>query len=106
MTLDDVWFSFFSHFTRNKLIEQVEKKEISHVPFLYITSSKGDRHQIEKWIHIASETATTNAKVTWQTEFVRHATSIYVYRHRFFVPQRKSFCCGNVCGTDCTRLRL
>jgi hypothetical protein len=39
-----------------------------------------------------------------ETIFVRQEEHLYVFRHRFYVPQQKMFCCGNLCP-DCILYR-
>nr|WP_034670071.1 hypothetical protein [Ectobacillus panaciterrae] len=36
--------------------------------------------------------------------FVRQENTLFVFRYRFYVPQQKMFCCGNLC-IDCIRFR-
>ncbi|TYR82611.1 hypothetical protein FZC66_03175 [Priestia megaterium] len=104
MNLDTIWTLFFNHFTKDKNIQQVEKKEITRIPFIYVTTAIIERRKIDELIEASSIFATTHVKITWRIEFVRQQLHTYIYRHRFYVPQQKMFCCGNSC-IQCVRFQ-
>ncbi|SFA75875.1 hypothetical protein SAMN04488577_0826 [Bacillus sp. cl95] len=104
MNLDIIWTVFLSHFNSVKEIEESSVKKITGIPFLYIKMGKPlEKSVIEDHIRRFSAKAMKGKQLHSETIFVRKEEYLYVYRHRFYVPQQKMFCCGNLCD-DCIRL--
>ncbi|WP_223700347.1 hypothetical protein [Sutcliffiella deserti] len=109
MELQEIWSSFLTKLSQSELVESCYRKNITGIPFLYVKVNKTD---VSAWddhgfsiISACSKQAMFQKRVTVETNFVRQdATPQFVYRHRFYVPQEKMFCCGNLCP-DCIRLR-
>ncbi|WLR43645.1 hypothetical protein LC087_05725 [Bacillus carboniphilus] len=101
--LEEIWNKFILIIQENKNISDVNIKNITGTPFLYI-NSYANKQTILQIINEASQKSMYKKKVTKQTTFVRHQDGLYVFRHRFFVPQEKMFCCGNEC-VDCVRYK-
>lgn len=108
MELEQIWSTFLNDMKEDELVEGCFRKNITGIPFLYVHVSA---EKMPEWdakgsaiIAACSKKAMFRKKVTVETHFVRQAQNQYVYRHRFFVPQEKMFCCGNLCE-DCIRLR-
>lgn len=105
MDLDHVWEKFMSRLTFSPLIESAEWKKVAGIPFLYIFLKNNlTQQEVEKEIIKYSALAMKGKRLQSQTIFVRRAGNLLVFRHRFYVPQKKMFCCGNLC-VDCTRLK-
>ncbi|CAG9619834.1 hypothetical protein [Sutcliffiella rhizosphaerae] len=106
--LEMVWDIFLADLNENGLVKDCFRKKITGIPFLYVEVLPEHSDSWEKkglsFIHVCSKKAMFKKKVTTETHFVRRQEQIFVYRHRFFVPQEKMFCCGNLCE-DCIRLR-
>lgn len=104
MDLEIIWNVFLSHFNTVNEIEEASFKKITGIPFLYIKSRNGlEKEVIEDYIRRFSAKAMKGKQLHSETIFVRQDALLYVYRHRFYVPQQKMFCCGNLCD-DCIRL--
>ncbi|MGD6833189.1 hypothetical protein ACQCT5_13550 [Sutcliffiella halmapala] len=108
MELEQIWSTFLNELKEDELVEGCFRKNITGIPFLYVHVSA---EKVSEWeakgsviIAACAKKAMFRKKVTVETHFVREAHHQYVYRHRFFVPQEKMFCCGNLCE-DCIRLR-
>lgn len=105
MDLEDIWFHFIERLTRNPLIEKASWNKVAGLPFLYITATAELSQSIlEIEIRKCSAIAMKGHRLHCETVFVRNEGHLYVYRHRFLVPQEKMFCCGNLCA-DCVRLK-
>ncbi|RSK26915.1 hypothetical protein EJF36_08555 [Bacillus sp. HMF5848] len=105
MVLHTVWNDFFGHLEQNAYVEKFHKTEHAGIPFLYITTSK--QLLVNEWIdiiHQSSKKAVHNRQITFETVFIRKENNLLVFRHRFYVPQEKMFCCGNFCK-DCIRFK-
>lgn len=104
MDLEPVWHIFITQLSLHPSIENVHWKKIVGIPFLYLTV-KNDLTMLEldKAISKCSAMSIKGKRLHSETVFVRNEGMLYVYRHRFHVPQEKMFCCGNLCK-DCTRL--
>jgi hypothetical protein len=103
MKLEQVWQAFILHLMKNDLITKAYWKKITGIPFLYLQAKEDTKQsEIERVILICSATAMKGKKLHCQTVFVRKEGNLFVYRHRFLVPQEKMFCCGNLCA-DCIR---
>jgi hypothetical protein len=105
MDLNPVWQFFLHQLTLNDFIEKAYWKKITGIPFLYIKAPKNTSQQtLEETIIKCSTFVMKGKPLHSETIFVRQDEMLFVYRHRFFVPQEKMFCCGNLC-LDCTRLK-
>lgn len=103
--LEAIWIQFLSELQDKEAIENAERKMIAGTPFLYIVLKKSiTQQEAEKLIRKAAKKAMHGKRVTVQTFYVREQANTFVFRHRFFVPQEKMFCCGNLCE-DCILLR-
>jgi len=105
MNLDDIWIIFMQRLTMNPDIEKAYWTKVAGIPFLYIKPTREfPQIKLEKEIRKCSGIAMKGHRLHSHTVFVRSEEHLYVYRHRFLVPQEKMFCCGNLC-TDCIRLK-
>ncbi|KUP08548.1 hypothetical protein Q73_04970 [Bacillus coahuilensis m2-6] len=103
MNIQTVWSDFLSRFNQSSNALRCERKVLAGASFLYIR--KYDlKPTIENDIKIHSMKSMENYRLHSETIFVRETDIHYVFRHRFFVPQEKMFCCGNLCE-DCIRFR-
>jgi hypothetical protein len=103
--LEPVWQFFINRLILNKHIEKAYWIKITGIPFLYIKLKREISQGIlEKEILNCSALAMKGKRLHSETIFVRKDELLFVYRHRFHVPQEKMFCCGNLCA-DCTRLK-
>lgn len=105
MDLEPIWQLFIKQLTLSEVITKAYWKKITGIPFLYI-QTKPEQSQliVENIIQKCSAVAIKGKRLHSETTFVRQDDLLYVYRHRFLVPQEKMFCCGNLC-VDCTRLK-
>ncbi|OXS63372.1 hypothetical protein B0G93_103200 [Bacillus sp. V-88] len=103
MDLNVIWDYFIEHLKEEDGIEEAQVKWSAGIPFIYIRSKK-PKNDIEYCIKKWSAKAMRGKRLHSDTIFFREEESLYVYRHRFFVPQEKMFCCGNLC-VDCVRLK-
>ncbi|NHM29672.1 hypothetical protein [Neobacillus terrae] len=106
MELDLVWEKFIILLqSSNSIIEKAEWKKITGIPFLYIMPRERTMvEDIQKAIMQSAAKAMQGKRLHSQTVFVRKEKSLLVFRHRFYVPQKKMFCCGNLCN-DCVRFQ-
>ncbi|WP_078381013.1 hypothetical protein [Sutcliffiella halmapala] len=108
MELEQIWSSFLNELKQNELVDGCYRKNITGIPFLYVKVNLDNGLAWEKIgssiIGACAKKAMFRKKVTVETYYVRHDETHFVYRHRFFVPQEKMFCCGNLC-VDCIRLK-
>ncbi|MGP1907369.1 hypothetical protein ACTSEZ_04320 [Metabacillus sp. JX24] len=80
-------------------------KKTAGIPFLYIAcKGNASADELALLIEKSARTAMRGKRLTAETVFVREDKNLYVFRHRFYVPQEKMFCCGNLCD-DCIRLK-
>ncbi|WP_226674352.1 hypothetical protein [Rossellomorea aquimaris] len=103
MDLNVIWDFFIEHLNAEDGIDGAYVKRSAGIPFIYVHSKKGKsdiEYSIKKW----SAKAMRGKRLHSDTIFFREKESLYVYRHRFYVPQEKMFCCGNLC-VDCVRLK-
>jgi hypothetical protein len=103
MDLKVIWNDFIEYLRAETDINHAYVKWITGIPFLYIDTvlAKSEvEHLIRKW----SARAMRGKRLHSDTIFFRAQSSLFVYRHRFYVPQEKMFCCGNLC-VDCVRLK-
>jgi hypothetical protein len=105
MNLEKVWVIFIKELMSSNIIEAAYWKKVTGIPFLYIKVLEGFlQSELENEILHYSTKVMKGKRLHSQTVFVRREGSLYVYRHRFLVPQEKMFCCGNLCA-DCIRFK-
>ncbi|KMJ58513.1 hypothetical protein AB685_11575 [Bacillus sp. LL01] len=108
MELEQIWNTFLEELQKNDLVVQCFRKKVTGIPFLYVQidseHTSGWEEKGQSFIQVCSKKAMFKKKVTAETHFFRRQDNLFVYRHRFFVPQEKMFCCGNLCD-DCIRLK-
>ncbi|MGI8314001.1 hypothetical protein [Halobacillus mangrovi] len=94
---------FHHELMNHPIFKQVEFKKVTGLPFVYLTA-KDDVSQkdIEETLKVSAARAMRGKRLTLAMSYVRKDQAQYVYRVRFLVPQRKMFCCGNLCD-DCIR---
>lgn len=103
MDLTSVWDIFINKLTLHPLIESAYWKKITGIPFLYIVVHPNFLPQeLEKELARCSAYAMKGKRLHCETVLVRKDLFLFVYRHRFYVPLEKMFCCGNLCA-DCIR---
>ncbi|RWZ60718.1 hypothetical protein EQV77_05335 [Halobacillus fulvus] len=85
------------------LLTDVIFKKSAGLPFVYLTpASQVDKRMIEDMLRLCAAKSMRGKRLTLEMSYVRKGQAYYVYRVRFLVPQRKMFCCGNLCD-DCIR---
>ena len=105
MMLDGVWKQFYDCISNDEQVNHYSNKSICGVNFLYVQPKNLSNEETIKNVFIScSKQFTELYKLIYRIEFVRYDNHHYVYRHRFYVPNKKMFCCGNSC-VDCTRFR-
>jgi hypothetical protein len=106
MNLEDIWTVFLHQLTLHTNYISIKKHVYSGLPFIYIETidDQVEQQTIEESIQKSSALSMKGKRLHSETIFVRKDSNTYVYRHRFYVPQEKMFCCGNLCS-DCIRLR-
>lgn len=88
---------------KSEVFAKVECKKVAGIPFVYLWPEKDrSRKHIEESLKWCASKAMKGKRLTLAMSFVRKNQAFYVYRVRFLVPQRKMFCCGNLCE-DCIR---
>ncbi|WP_053366085.1 hypothetical protein [Bacillus sp. FJAT-27245] len=103
MDLTSIWDLFIEKAAELQGVAAIEMKKIAGIPFLFVyPDGNGTLEEIEKGIRVCSAEVMKGKRLSSETVFVRTEDSYHVFRHRFLVPQRKMFCCGNVC-IDCVR---
>ncbi|PLT27700.1 hypothetical protein [Peribacillus deserti] len=104
MDLEEIWSLFIDTLDKNPHVHSAVYKKSAGIPFLYVTSVSDpfEIPQAEEMIKEASAQVMKGKQLHSETVFVRQSDSLFVFRHRFYVPQRKMFCCGNLCA-DCIR---
>lgn len=107
MELDLVWDTFLQSLNREETGLSAHKKEITGIPFLYVTlhPDAAGRNQAEQTIKSCAAKAIKGKRLRVVMEYVREENDLLVYRFRFLVPQEKMFCCGNLCP-DCIRFKI
>lgn len=104
MDIEAIWDIFLQTLSQFENIHRISYKKAAGIPFLYITAKEGTRQEdLEEAIRISAATAMKGKRLHSETIFVRSEEQLSIFRHRFFVPQKKMFCCGNLCP-DCIRL--
>jgi len=104
LDLEQLWPRFIETLVMEPSIHSAFFKKSAGIPFLYVTAASEEIHskQAEQAIKAASAQVMKGKQLHSETVFVRQNDLLFVYRHRFYVPQRKMFCCGNLCA-DCIR---
>ncbi|WP_064093824.1 hypothetical protein [Rossellomorea aquimaris] len=103
MDLNTIWEFFIEQLQKQEKVNSVYVKRMAGIPFLYIESTL-EKSKLEELIIGSSARAMRGKRLHSDTIFFRKNHSLFVYRHRFYVPQEKMFCCGNLC-VDCVRLK-
>lgn len=76
------------------------------IPFLYIcvsenkTLNEPEEKQLTKQLKRTIEHVINDTILTYQCEFFRQSQQTIVYKCQLIVPNKKYFCCGNMCP-DC-----
>ncbi len=105
MDLDEIWIIFLGQLKKQSTIISATKQVYSGTPFLYLECKQNtDVTYLEQIIKNSSSFSMKGKRLHSETIYVRDERNLYVYRHRFYVPQEKMFCCGNLC-IDCIRLK-
>ncbi|MGE7760780.1 hypothetical protein [Peribacillus sp. NPDC097895] len=106
MDLDQIWHQFIDHLLDNEEITQASLRKFTGIPFIYIHYhlAQNDNSKLFFLIKKAASLSMRGKQLHCETIFVRQEEHVYVFRHRFFVPQQKMFCCGNLCP-DCILFR-
>lgn len=105
MYLNQIWSQFIDHLLDNDEITQASVKKFTGIPFIYIHYHPiQNGNKLSFLIKKAASLSMRGKQLHCETIFVRQEERIYVFRHRFFVPQEKMFCCGNLCP-DCILYR-
>ena len=101
MDVESLYVMLVQNLTNDNRIESSQYKKVAGIPFIYITvSSPISINALEGIVEGYAKQIIKSKRITTQTIFVRQTKQMYVFRHRFFVPQEKMFCCGNECE-DC-----
>ena len=105
MDLENVWMVFMEKLEECGEYKHAEHKKYAGIPFLRVTCIDAEipPESVIQTIKHASAFAMKGKRLHSETVFVRKDQATFVFRHRFYVPQEKMFCCGNLCD-DCTRL--
>ncbi|RDI47578.1 hypothetical protein [Falsibacillus pallidus] len=103
MDVQLIWDKFIEKLNSYEIILNAEWRKIAGIPFIYVQSN-APSSEMENAIKRASGFAMRGKQLNCETIYVRSEQNLHVYRHRFYVPQQKMFCCGNMCE-DCIRLR-
>ncbi len=105
MDLEMVWNTFIEYLLSTSKFMDVSMSKRAGIPFLYLTSiSPVERKTVEPLIEKAAVKAMKGKRLHFESVYVRKENLLLVYRSRFYVPQQKMFCCGNLCH-DCIRFR-
>ncbi len=88
------------------LFTQLRRVKIAGTPFLYLSPTNPiDTKTLNRAIEKAAVIAMKGKRLHYELVFVRQDENVLVFRSRFYVPQEKMFCCGNLCH-NCIRFRL
>ena len=104
MDLDIIWLAFLKDLEQSASILEAKRMTYAGIPFLYLTAVNENvtLNELEREISACAGKVMKGKQLHTKTQFVRNESSLYVFKHRFLVPQRKMFCCGNEC-IDCIR---
>src|SRR5690606_37235548 len=79
----------------------IEHRKYVGIDFLYVRPpTPAARATFEEKARAQADKMVRGTPLFYECHFVRTAKDRLVYRFRFRVPDRKSFCCGNQCA-DC-----
>ena len=101
MDLSLIWEDFMARLWQEPAIEDAKCKKYAGIPFIYLRPVLGRHASLPGLIQKSAARAMRGRQLHCETVFVRSG-EVYVYRHRFYVPQKKMFCGGNLCP-DCIR---
>ncbi|WP_349410386.1 hypothetical protein [Pseudalkalibacillus sp. SCS-8] len=105
MDLETVWTSFDRHLTREERIETISKAMMAGIPFVYLTFTETiHKKEAERILEKAAVQSMKGKRLQSEMIYVRQEGRTFVYRCRFYVPNEKMFCCGNLCH-DCIRFK-
>jgi hypothetical protein len=104
MDLETVWTEFIRNLLDSDEVSDVKRMKMAGIPFLYLSVQTDLLQKIQGLIEKAAVNAMKGKRLHSEMIYVRKDGNMYVYRCRFFVPQEKMFCCGNLCH-DCIRFR-
>ena len=104
MDLDIIWLNFLTALEQSASIIEAKRMVYAGIPFLYITAKENDIRlgELEREIALSAGAVMKGYQLHSKTQFIRNEADLFVFKHRFLVPQRKMFCCGNECA-DCIR---
>ncbi|MBO9130287.1 hypothetical protein [Bacillus sp. 165] len=103
MNLEKIWDVFLCELQVNPLIKRCYTRKVAGIPFLYVTThSSADTSHLQLVIQKSAVEVMKGKQLQAECIFVRMHNDEFVFRHRFYVPLRKMFCCGNMC-IDCVR---
>ncbi|MDG5470175.1 hypothetical protein P6709_00355 [Jeotgalibacillus sp. ET6] len=104
MDINLIWEDFVQRLSKTEGITGVRWKKIAGIPFLYISVDGLEKERLHYEIRKNAGRAMRGKRLHAETVPVRQNQDEYVFRHRFYVPQEKMFCCGNLCP-DCIRFK-
>jgi hypothetical protein len=105
VVLEKMLFSLIKRVQRLCPELSIEHRRYVGIDFLYIRPpTPAARAIFEAKVREQADKMVRGTSLFYECHFVRKATDRWVYRFRFRVPDRKSFCCGNRCP-DCILLR-
>lgn len=104
--LESAWELFLTTMHTHSPVYNCYRKFVTGLPFIYIKKRDQNvsREAIEECLKVSAAKAMKGKTLTLSMYFVRESEDLMVYRIRFLVPQRKMFCCGNLCE-DCIRFQ-
>ncbi|WP_041088846.1 hypothetical protein [Jeotgalibacillus soli] len=102
MDLDIIWSDFIARLAEVDKIDHASWKRVAGIPFLYISAKDIHKEELTLTIRKCAAKSMKGKRLHSETIPVRSNGYLYVFRHRFYVPQMKMFCCGNLC-IDCIR---
>ncbi len=104
MDIDLIWEGFVNNLSNTNGIKNAHWKRVAGIPFLYLTTNTVEQDELHIKIKMCAGQAMRGKRLHAETIPVRTNRLNYVFRHRFYVPQEKMFCCGNLCP-DCIRFK-
>lgn len=104
--LESAWDLFLNTMSDQEPVLDCYRKFVTGLPFIYVQKKHQEvsREEIEESLKISAAKAMKGKTLTLSMYYVRESEDLFVYRIRFLVPQRKMFCCGNLCE-DCIRFQ-
>ncbi|PPA72161.1 hypothetical protein [Jeotgalibacillus proteolyticus] len=104
MDVDLIWKNFIDCLSQREGIDSAHWRKVAGIPFLYVSVSDAAQGSLHYEIKRCAGKAMRGKRLHAETVSVRVSGNDHVFRHRFYVPQEKMFCCGNLCP-DCIRFR-